>query len=442
MRLLSDLQHKVEIRTMYLESANKRLEMLANHDPLTGLLNRLNLEKELDALIAHFEHNRAPFAVLLFDIDWFKDVNDTYGHDVGDTVLQNIAALLKENFRESDKLYRTGGEEFVALLSRIEFDDTLILAHKIQKVIERYLFSSKEYSFYKTISVGVYHTDIAFDTNYKKILKYADMALYRAKDNGRNRVEVALKEQESETKSAQKFGQFVFRDLTLQNVIEMNAEAAAILGYSPQEFLSQKREFCSIIYSHDCDLIDAIELPFSKTMRVIKADGSITIVRVTIEEKNERILLKLYDAKSLASGVRDGLLVYNFNAMLENTNDFIYFKDANHVFTGASKRLVDITSVDSRRELIGTIDYDVFDAAYADEYYKLEKAIFSGEVSVAQEYQPFVAKDGQKGWVDNRKYPIKDGEGNIIGLFGIARVLSDDFKEAVIPPELKERWES
>ena len=111
--------------------------------------------------------------------------------------------------------------------------------------------------------------------------------------------------------------------------------------------------------------------------------------------------------------------------MLENTNDYIYFKDRNHVFTAASKTLASVTSVQSRAELVGKVDYDVFEKELADKYFKLERQIFDEEIAVAQDIQPTVDNDGNKAWVDNRKYPIYDEHGEIIGLFGIARIISD-----------------
>jgi PAS domain S-box-containing protein len=111
--------------------------------------------------------------------------------------------------------------------------------------------------------------------------------------------------------------------------------------------------------------------------------------------------------------------------MLENTDDYIYFKDRNHVFTAASKSLVSLTSAHKREDLTGKIDYDVFDKELADKYFKLERQIFDGKLKIAQELQPTLDKDGNRGVVDNRKYPIHNEKGNIIGLFGIARILSE-----------------
>ncbi len=112
--------------------------------------------------------------------------------------------------------------------------------------------------------------------------------------------------------------------------------------------------------------------------------------------------------------------------MMEVSDDYIYFKDRNHVFTGASQTLVSITDPSEHwTDLIGLTDYDVFPENYADKYYSLEKKIFSGEVKVAHEIQPTLDNRGNHGWVDNRKYPITNDHNEIIGLFGIARDISD-----------------
>jgi len=234
---------------------------------------------------------------------------------------------------------------------------------------------------------------------------------------------------------------FVFEDSALHYVIDANGPIFEITGYKTEAFVHKERDFLSMVYEADLDVLQESALAYSKTLRIVCSNGKIKIVRLNVRQHNGTLIVEMYDAKSLAGEMRDALSLYNFNAMLERTNDFIYFKDENHLFTAVSRTLLGITTAASFEELIGATDYEVFGKEYADEYYKLEKAIFGGKVDVAQEYQPFVTKEGKKGWVDNRKYPIKDANGDIIGLFGIARVLSDDFKESVIPKELKEQWE-
>lgn len=107
--------------------------------------------------------------------------------------------------------------------------------------------------------------------------------------------------------------------------------------------------------------------------------------------------------------------------MMDNTDDYIYFKDRNHVFTGASQALTEITeSVKHWTEFLGVTDYDVFAEEYADIYYSLEKQVFSGQ-KVAHDIQETLLQDGRKGWINNRKYPIRSEDGDIVGLFGMAR---------------------
>ena len=149
--------------------------------------------------------------------------------------------------------------------------------------------------------------------------------------------------------------------------------------------------------------------------------------------------LLLQDARSLWCGEGDQTMMANFRAMMDNTDDFIFFKDRNHVFTGASQTLVALTApVEHWTDLIGKTDYDVFPEEYADRYYDLEKKVFSG-VPVAHEVQEILRKDGGKGWVDNRKYPIHDQSGAIIGLFGIARDITS-FRQIARELELQQQF--
>ncbi len=425
---MSDLRTQVEIRTLHLERANEQLNKLASHDPLTGLFNRLTFESDINHLIKHYYSHKAPFAVILFDIDWFKDVNDTYGHDVGDFVLSEFAKLLKEHFRHEDKIYRAGGEEFVALLSRISIEESLMIAQKIRHVVEEHLFKIGSVMLRKTVSAGVYHTDIHSGVkNYKNIYKMTDIALYRAKEEGRNRIVLVQETHEPKPSDEAHKSIFLFEDRALCKLVEAYGPIFETTGYRAEEFVHKERDFHSLIYEADHDVLQDGALSYSRTLRIVCADGKIKIVRLNLREHKGSVVVEMVDAKLLAEGIRDAMLVYNINAMLEKTNDFIYFKDANHLFTAASKTLLDITSAKTQEELVGATDYEVFAKEYADEYFKLEKVVFGGNVDVAQEYQPYKSVDGKEGWMDNRKYPIKDTEGNIIGLFGVARILPEEY---------------
>ena len=154
---------------------NIKLEDIALYDPLTGLKNRFYLESDIKKVIDNYHLNHAPYAVLMFDIDWFKEVNDTYGHDVGDKVLKELSAILKSSVREEDKVYRVGGEEFVILLNRIAYKDTIALAEKIRRLIEQHIFKVADKEFSKTISCGLFHSSMMQVNDVKYVLKLVDM---------------------------------------------------------------------------------------------------------------------------------------------------------------------------------------------------------------------------------------------------------------------------
>lgn len=190
-----NLEQQVENRTLTLEQANQKLAHLASHDPLTGLKNRLNLESDLEKLLKHYYKNHVPYAVAMLDIDWFKAINDNYGHDVGDFVLCEIAKILIENIREEDNVYRAGGEEFVMLFNRITQEEAINRVNKIRLILQEHLFVFNAFAFRITISGGLYHPDIIQANSVQEILKLADVALYEAKHLGRNQIVTVQKNQ-------------------------------------------------------------------------------------------------------------------------------------------------------------------------------------------------------------------------------------------------------
>jgi len=165
----------------------KRIEELSITDRLTGLYNRLKLDEMLSLHVSMAHRHKAPFSVIMLDIDKFKSVNDTYGHQVGDTFLQEIASVLKTNIRLEDVLGRWGGEEFLILLPNMTCEGALLLAEKLRLAIETYSFSTVGS---RTSSFGV--ASYMQSDNTKTIVGRADEALYRAKANGRNRVEAEI----------------------------------------------------------------------------------------------------------------------------------------------------------------------------------------------------------------------------------------------------------
>ena len=151
-------------------------------DTLTGLLNRRGLEKAIEQII----NDRASLAVLILDIDYFKKVNDTFGHDIGDIVIKEVASIIKSQARDNDVLVRYGGEEFLIFLANTDSTRTFEVAERIRTSIESHRFQTVEHL---TISIGVSMWSIDSPSIYDSI-KTADKALYMAKNNGRNRTEI------------------------------------------------------------------------------------------------------------------------------------------------------------------------------------------------------------------------------------------------------------
>jgi diguanylate cyclase (GGDEF)-like protein len=168
-----------------------KLEFLVNYDALTNIFNRRYFNKYLDLELAKAERYNRDFSIIIFDIDKFKRVNDNYGHDVGDSVLKELAQLVEKNIRKSDTLFRIGGEEFTIIASEAKVDEALILSEKIRKIIEKH-----DFKYVKEIRVSLGITQFYPGDNTDLIIKRADTALYKAKDNGRNRSEVETIESE------------------------------------------------------------------------------------------------------------------------------------------------------------------------------------------------------------------------------------------------------
>lgn len=161
----------------------KRLENISSKDVLTGLYNRSQLNRVLDAEFKRSERYMTPFSILIIDIDHFKSVNDNYGHLVGDKVLCEVSNLLRYNVRQTDCVGRWGGEEFMVICPQTELNEGVVVAEKLRKSIEHFHFEGINSI---TISIGVAVFE-SFQT-LEQIIETADNNLYSAKAAGRNRV--------------------------------------------------------------------------------------------------------------------------------------------------------------------------------------------------------------------------------------------------------------
>lgn len=171
------------------EYANEGLIAFAFTDFLTGLKTRGYFEQQLDQEINRAERNRTQFALLMVDIDHFKQLNDRYGHHVGDQVLRDVAAILMKDMRDVDTVARFGGEEFILVLPQTGEAGAMLVAQRLRRAVEqaRFFAGTPSATENLTISIGVavFGTDGQFK---RELIQAADAALYFAKDSGRNSV--------------------------------------------------------------------------------------------------------------------------------------------------------------------------------------------------------------------------------------------------------------
>jgi len=158
-------------------------------DPLTGLSNRRFLEEYTEVLIAETQRKQSNMGIMMCDLDYFKKVNDVYGHEAGDKVLQMLSQLIKQSVRASDIVIRYGGEEFLIIVKDVTDEEHLVtLGEKIRANVEAHKMNvSNSISLKKTVSIGI--SMFPFDTeNFWQSIKFADVAMYQAKEKGRNKV--------------------------------------------------------------------------------------------------------------------------------------------------------------------------------------------------------------------------------------------------------------
>ena len=175
-----------------LECANTKLLNLSRTDHLTQLNNRGAWETDLEKEFHRFRRSKHSCCVVMFDIDHFKKVNDTYGHQAGDEVIRRTAKLLKETMRKSDVAGRYGGEEFGVILPDIDEKDALVFTERLRKKIEAELVEHEGFTINITISLGVSQLNDDCDS-YQTWLEQADQALYVCKESGRNQSHIFSK---------------------------------------------------------------------------------------------------------------------------------------------------------------------------------------------------------------------------------------------------------
>lgn len=185
-RRQADLAHS---RVMELEKELTSLSDKVREDQLTGALNRRGLEDAYQVEQARSQRNNSAFALSLLDIDNFKKLNDNLGHAAGDKALQHLVQVVKELLRPTDTVARYGGEEFVILMSETSLDEGVMVMQRVQRELTRRFFMHENEKVLITFSAGL--TLAQADEDRDSVISRADSAMYRAKKNGKNRVETA-----------------------------------------------------------------------------------------------------------------------------------------------------------------------------------------------------------------------------------------------------------
>lgn len=180
--MISELLAIFKMKYQYTEK-----EFMSVLDGLTGLYNRRQFEISLEQEYNRTRRHPSDFSLAILDIDFFKKVNDNFGHQYGDYVLKTVSDLLKQSFRKTDLLYRYGGEELVIIMPETNIEGALVPVQRLRRMVEEYEFDYNGVKTNVTVSIGLTMNYQSFNST-AEILKSADDALYRAKEEGRNRV--------------------------------------------------------------------------------------------------------------------------------------------------------------------------------------------------------------------------------------------------------------
>jgi two-component system, cell cycle response regulator len=178
----------VDLQKELLES-NRRLELLSITDGLTKLYNHRHFQDELARAFEESQRYQRPLSLAIVDLDFFKKVNDTYGHAIGDEVLKAVSRIFGQSIRSADLASRYGGEEFTVMMPETELNDAITFAEKIRTLVEEHPIPTQAGSIQVTVSIGVGTVPHSHIHSAKELIVAADKALYRAKKNGRNQVQ-------------------------------------------------------------------------------------------------------------------------------------------------------------------------------------------------------------------------------------------------------------
>lgn len=198
------LQRDLADAVASLLQVQERLAFQRDHDALTGIANRGYFNRRLDFEVERALRSRNELSILYIDIDDFKQVNDTFGHNCGDIVLQRLAGIMQRNVRQYDIVARIGGEEFCIILPSTSCWTGVMLGNRLLEIFRKEAFQCDNESFFLTFSGGVSSLSLLDDNNKNsaELLKSADKALYDAKAGGKNTIAIATSERLSKDRSS------------------------------------------------------------------------------------------------------------------------------------------------------------------------------------------------------------------------------------------------
>ncbi len=168
-----------------------RSKYLSSTDELTGLFNRRSFDSTFEKEFLRAQRYNNNLTLVIFDIDYFKKVNDTYGHQCGDYILKEVSNAALQTFRKTDTVFRIGGEEFAVILTETDINQAKIPLERFRKTVETLDLTYQNQKINVTVSLGACRYYENF-TNKNEFMEYADKALYQAKNNGRNRCEFTI----------------------------------------------------------------------------------------------------------------------------------------------------------------------------------------------------------------------------------------------------------
>jgi diguanylate cyclase (GGDEF)-like protein len=229
---LNDYQSKLEEMHLSLNEKNDELWQLAHHDPLTGIYNRRGFEEDWKHMLSVSSGHRLGVALILFDCDHFKAINDTYGHPTGDQVLQAITHTLQNTLRHGDRLYRLGGDEFATLFLDVDSALALNTAERCIEAVSGYDFSVMGIKEPVRLSAGMAYatgTDVELLTN---LPKQADVAMYHAKRPGKSKIAVfdSTMSDNTDVLFSNSINSLVFKVMESDELIEMHYQPIVNLG--------------------------------------------------------------------------------------------------------------------------------------------------------------------------------------------------------------------